>query len=135
LGIVIGDLNGDARLDMAETNSLNANVIVLLNTSALLAVPPQSSPSRLRLSMSPNPTAGEIAIAFVLPQAATVTLRVCDVAGRSVRTLMAARLPAGDHVARWDGRTSAGNAAPDGIYFLDLSAGEYRSMGRMVVLR
>ena len=49
-------------------------------------------------------------------------LRVFDVAGRLVRTLVAGDRPAGEGTAAWDGRDEAGREAPDGVYFCRLES-------------
>jgi flagellar hook assembly protein FlgD len=45
---------------------------------------------------------------------------VVDAAGRIVRIVRAARLEAGEHVLRWDGRNARGAPTPPGVYFLEL---------------
>jgi hypothetical protein len=69
----------------------------------------------------PNPTAERTLMRFSLPRAASVTLRVYDVAGRQVSDLVDARLPAGVHTATWDLRDRAGRSVGGGVYFVRLS--------------
>ncbi len=76
----------------------------------------------------PNPFRSETAIRFALPSASRVTLRVFNVSGQLVQTLMDATLPAGEHSAMFTGRS-----LPSGAYFLSLQVGELR-MNRTVVL-
>ncbi len=45
------------------------------------------------------------------------TLRLLDVHGREVRTLVDSELAAGSHEAIWDGRDGNGRAVPAGAYF------------------
>ena len=47
-----------------------------------------------------------------------------DVAGRLVRTLVDGYLPAGDHVAAWDGTNDDGTTVPDGNYQIEVLAGD-----------
>jgi flagellar hook capping protein FlgD/VCBS repeat protein len=134
--VAIGDLNGDGKPDLAVSDGNADFVTVLLNTSALLFAPPAGPSAALRLAPpSPNPGTGDIAIEFALPRDARVSLRICDVAGRVVRTLLEGTLPAGAHDLRWDGRSVSGNSAPGGIYFLDLRAAGERLPRRFVVIR
>ncbi|MDX1530742.1 MAG: T9SS type A sorting domain-containing protein [Rhodothermales bacterium] len=49
----------------------------------------------------PNPTAAAATIGFELPAPAAVTVRVFDVLGREVATVLEAELPAGEHAAPW----------------------------------
>ncbi len=81
----------------------------------------------------PNPFRDGTEVRFSLAQPGRARLVVYDVAGRRVAPLLDADLPAGDHVAEWDGRTSAGRAA-SGIYFVRFTAGTHRETGRIVHL-
>ncbi|MCA9754003.1 MAG: T9SS type A sorting domain-containing protein, partial [Gemmatimonadetes bacterium] len=71
---------------------------------------------------APNPFSGSTAIRFALPEKAPVSLRVYDVSGRLVRTLVNAPLDAGRHAVTWDGRDDRGRTAASGVYFYRLSS-------------
>jgi hypothetical protein len=68
----------------------------------------------------PNPFNPTTTIPFTLASAGRVTLRIYDVRGALVATLIDERRDAGAHVARWDGHTNAGAIAPTGVYFARL---------------
>ncbi|HEY2924997.1 MAG TPA: FlgD immunoglobulin-like domain containing protein [Candidatus Eisenbacteria bacterium] len=87
------------------------------------------------LGARPNPSAGQTEIGFVLPADARVTLRVYDVAGRLVRTLIDGPMPAGVHRARWDGTDDRGRAARSGIYFTTTKVGAKILSERIMLLR
>jgi len=90
----------------------------------------------MRLGQSrPNPADGELSIGFTLPRAGVARLRVLDVAGRLVATLVNGSLPAGPHTARWDGTTVAGAAAAPGVYLYELRSGGERITRRLVLTR
>lgn len=75
------------------------------------------------------PARGAVALRFGLAAAGRASLAVYDPAGRRVRTLVDASLPAGEHAAAWDGRDESGRAAPAGFYFARLeSAGASRTL-------
>ena len=76
----------------------------------------------------PNPFHAETAIRFTLPTSARVSLRVYDVAGKLVRTLVDAQLPPGDHSA-----LLAAGGLRSGVYFAVLRIGAVQ-MSRSVVL-
>jgi flagellar hook assembly protein FlgD len=52
-----------------------------------------------------------------------VNLRIHDVGGRLVRTLVEGELAAGEHAAFWDGQTHRGQPAGSGVYIVTLRAG------------
>ncbi len=88
------------------------------------------------LESSPNPFGPAASIRFVLPEATPVTLRIFDVAGRSVRVLADAELRhAGPHLFRWDGTDASGREMGSGIYWCRLRAGRQAVTKRLVLLQ
>jgi hypothetical protein len=85
----------------------------------------------------PNPfvpiSNNTIAIRYRLAEAAAVTLRIYDVLGREIQTLVERREPAGERLAMWNGIDSRGNKVPNGIYFYRLQVGK-RSEVKKIVL-
>jgi hypothetical protein len=71
----------------------------------------------------PNPSADVTRIEWTMPQAAHARVRVFDVAGRRVNTLVDRSLDAGEHEAMWDGRDQRGAAVAPGVYFVRIEAG------------
>lgn len=84
---------------------------------------------------APNPFEATTEIPFSLDQAGPVTLRVYDVLGRRVATLVDGELAAGAHSAAWSGTTEAGQPAASGTYVYRLEAGGQTLTGRMTVVR
>ena len=78
----------------------------------------------------PNPFRSETAVRFTLPASERVTLRVFNVTGQWVRTLIEAHLPAGGHSALFAGRD-----LPAGLYFLDLRVGRAQMTRSVILLR
>ena len=68
----------------------------------------------------PNPMHGESSIAFALPRSGHTRLRVFDVRGRLVRTLINEDATAGDGMVVWQGRDDRGHQLADGVYFCRL---------------
>ncbi|MBK9303521.1 MAG: T9SS type A sorting domain-containing protein [bacterium] len=83
----------------------------------------------------PNPARGGATMAFGLPRAGTATLRVFDLAGRLVRTLVAGDRPAGPGAAAWDGRDEGGRDAPAGVYFCRLESAAGSVTRKLVLVR
>jgi hypothetical protein len=78
----------------------------------------------------PNPFNPSTAIEFSLPQSAHVTLKVYDILGRQVATLVAEDYPAGTFTAVWDA-----DAMASGVYFYQLTAGSYVETKKMMLIR
>ncbi|TMQ65330.1 MAG: T9SS type A sorting domain-containing protein [Candidatus Eisenbacteria bacterium] len=98
-------------------------------------VEPLAPPRTAFGSAWPNPFGRATTIDFALAAAAPVRLRVYDNAGRLVRTLIEATLPAGRHAAIWDGTSSDGRTLGSGIYFAALESGGRRAVRKIVITR
>jgi hypothetical protein len=83
----------------------------------------------------PNPFNPRTVIAFELPSAGPVTLRIFDANGRLVRTLVNAQLPPDLHTVEWDGRDDSGESVGSGIYMYQLEFGSKRLSRKMVLLK
>lgn len=83
----------------------------------------------------PNPFVGESEITFALPSAARAELRIYDVRGRLVRTLVNEPRAAGVYHERWDGRSDDGRAVASGVYLLRFRAAGAEQTQRLLRLR
>ncbi|MGI0014042.1 MAG: FlgD immunoglobulin-like domain containing protein, partial [Nitrososphaera sp.] len=99
------------------------------------AAPPQG----FRLEQNfPNPFNPETTIPFTVPAAwkAPITLRIYDLHGRLVKTLLEGKImPSGVHHAVWDGKDSSGEPATSGLYFYQLTSGKLVATRKMVLAR
>ena len=64
----------------------------------------------------PNPFNPETTIQFDMPTSGLVKISIYDISGRLVKMLMYESRAAGSYSVKWDGRDSAGNSAPSGMY-------------------
>lgn len=83
----------------------------------------------------PNPFVGESEVTFALPAAEKVTLRVYDVRGRLVRTLVNESRAAGVYHETWNGRDDAGRDLASGVYLLQFRAGAVSQTERVLRLK
>jgi hypothetical protein len=83
----------------------------------------------------PNPFNLETQIEFQLSESGQVVLRVFDISGREVRTLVDEELPNGDHTIRWNGMDNLGNHVPSGIYLFRIMAGLFSKAIKMSLLK
>ena len=99
-------------------------------------VTPRMDSHSLELSPGwPNPFQSAIALNYRLPAPGRVDLAVVDIQGRVVRYLLQARMPAGGHTIRWDGRDATGREAPNGLYLFRLQAAGRTLTQRGVLIR
>jgi hypothetical protein len=74
-------------------------------------------------------------IEFNLPQQTPVTLKVYNILGQVVNTVVDEVLPAGNHAVKWDGTNDAGKEVASGVYFYRIKAGDFESTQKMTLLR
>jgi photosystem II stability/assembly factor-like uncharacterized protein len=78
----------------------------------------------------PNPFNPSTKINFELPKSTFVLLRVFDLLGREIATLMNKEFSAGHHEVSFDGSN-----LPSGIYVYRIQAGEYTSVKKMILMK
>jgi len=83
----------------------------------------------------PNPFNPTTTIAYEIPAAQVVVLRIHDVAGRLVRTLVSRTELPGPHEVTWDGRDDAGTRVGSGTYYCELSSGGRSDAKPLVLLK
>jgi len=83
----------------------------------------------------PNPFNPTTTISFTLPEKVRVTLSICDVQGRLVRTLVDEVVGDGYQERIWDGKDARGNPVSSGVYFYRLTAGDKTLTKKMVLAR
>lgn len=81
------------------------------------------------LSNYPNPFNPTTTLKFILPAASDVTLRVYDILGREVATLVNDRLEAGEHKVSFDASRLA-----SGVYLYQLQAGNFAETRKLTVI-
>lgn len=101
------------------------------STTAVDAHELAAIPAHLELGVNyPNPFNPTTTISFSLPSKLFVLLKIFDLIGREVTTIVSGELSAGTHTREW-------NAAnmPSGIYFYRLQAGTFSETKKLVLLR
>ena len=88
----------------------------------------------------PNPFNPETWIPYHLAEPADVTVHIYAIGGTLVRTLALGHQAAGVYQSRaraayWDGKNAVGESVASGVYFYTLSAGDFQSTRRMVILK
>lgn len=83
----------------------------------------------------PNPFNPETRIRYQLPTTSNVVVRIHDVLGREVKTIVNREQQSGYYEATWDGKDEIGNAVSSGVYFCRIVAGGFVDVKSMVVVR
>ena len=92
------------------------------------------------LTNYPNPFNPETWIPYRLAEDAFVTLTIYDLSGQAIRTLDVGHRNAAVYESRskavyWDGRNGFGEQVASGVYFYTLTAGDYSTTRKMVILK
>lgn len=92
---------------------------------------------RLELRARGNPAAGTGAqvLAFAVPRQSRVSVRVYDVKGALVTTLLDRVLQPGNAEVTWRGDDANGGAVSAGLYWAEVEAGEQRAVVKLSRLR
>ena len=88
----------------------------------------------------PNPFNPSTTIKFQLPdknglQPIRTVLKVYDILGRLVRTVVDEELTPGFYTRQWDGLNDSGTRISSGVYFYTITAGEFRATKKMLLLK
>ncbi len=86
---------------------------------------------------APNPFNPATTISYSVQQGATVevSLKVYDIRGRLVTTLVNEIKDAGTYTVFWEGTSDSGQKIASGVYFYRLQAGEFTQTRKMVLLK
>lgn len=122
--------NGVSYTYTLESVDVNGNVEVLAATNATPDAP-NSVVAKFALEQNfPNPFNPETNINFELAQASNVTLRVFNLVGQEVATLVSGPQAAGRHTVSFDGANLT-----SGMYIYRLEAGEFSATRKMVLMK
>jgi hypothetical protein len=83
----------------------------------------------------PNPFNPTTTIRFTNPVPSNVALRIFNMMGQEINTLVSGYQPAGVYTVTWDGRTRQGVETGAGVYFCRLESGAFCQTIRMVYLK
>ena len=84
---------------------------------------------------SPNPFGSTMAVRYALPRRERVRLAIHDVMGREIVVLRDRLQEPGWFTASWNGRNTAGYEVGSGLYFMQMTAGDFAATRKIVRLR
>jgi len=96
----------------------------------------QVIPTAFELSQNyPNPFNPTTRIAYSLPQNSYVSIKVYDMLGREVRTLVNSEMLEGNHSVDWNGENNSGFKVSSGTYIYRITAGSFVAVKKMVLIK
>jgi hypothetical protein len=83
----------------------------------------------------PNPFNPNTTIDYAVKEQAQVSLKIYNLLGQEVRTLVSEQKLRGVYKAEWDGRDDAGRLVPSGMYLYKMNAGSFSETRKMMYLK
>jgi hypothetical protein len=132
---VPANTNPQFDIENVQVNDIN---LAPSHVALMLADGSESNTNTLEQN-SPNPfvtsVSSQTTIGFNLASPESVTLRIIDVLGHEVRTLISNEgRTAGYNSIQWDGRDGGGNLVSTGMYFYQLTTPDFTQSAKMQVV-
>ncbi|MBD3217041.1 MAG: T9SS type A sorting domain-containing protein, partial [candidate division Zixibacteria bacterium] len=83
----------------------------------------------------PNPFNPETEIAYSLPEETHVNIKVYNIAGQVVSTLVDKVMPAGKHKVNWNGTNQSGARVASGVYFYRMETSSFQKTQKMILVK
>ncbi|MFC1800034.1 FlgD immunoglobulin-like domain containing protein, partial [Candidatus Eisenbacteria bacterium] len=128
-----GDSGSSVQITSADARDVENNVLILEFDGGAQVEPGMPAMFALR-GNSPNPFTGSTEIHFDVPREASMSLRIYNIQGQLVRTLVDGSVSAGRYSETWDGLDGAGQSLPSGVYFVRMSADDYEHKAKILKL-
>lgn len=114
--------------------------ILHTNSGGTVSTPPQQDRENLSRMFQldqnfPNPFNPNTVIGYTLSADGLITLKIYDILGRRVRTLLEERQYAGRYTVSWDGHDEAGQPVGSGLYIYRLQIGSASLSRKMLLIQ
>ncbi len=126
--------SGNGGVNSAMINFIIDNTGPSVPTSVDTAPPADTRTFQLQQNY-PNPFNPSTTINYTVGHSGQVMLKIYDLLGRQVRSLVHENKPAGAYSVLWNGRDDTGRRAASGSYFYEIRVGEFISTKRMLLLQ
>jgi hypothetical protein len=132
---VKGEFEDIGRFEIADgilvDGSQHLNPVVALGALEL-----STTPKEFALNQNfPNPFNPETNIKYALAEGSQVELRIYNMVGQVIRTLVSERQAAGRYTIRWDGKDDRGLSVSSGIYFYRLTSEKFSDVKKLMLLK
>jgi flagellar hook capping protein FlgD len=109
-------------------------------SSSSVSVTDVTAPRQLSLAQNyPNPVSlggsSVTNISYAVPYTSQVTLKIFNLLGKEVKTLVHEQRSQGMYTTLWDGRDKHGSMVPPGVYVYKISNGKLNQTRRMLITR
>lgn len=142
-GATMYDVSGDGKEDIViHLDDIITNVGMRLFTFIYKAdfsvdvTEPDPLPEKFNLYPNyPNPFNPATKIRFEIPEYSFVSIKVFNVLGKEITTVLEKELAPGSHTIDWEAQDSNGQLLPSGVYLIRLTASKYTHSVKAVLLK
>jgi hypothetical protein len=126
------DGNGNQIWEGSPTDDYSATVIILSTTNKVDNI--KEIPGYKLLQNYPNPFNPSTKIQYSIPEEGYVTLKVFDMLGREVKTLVSENKKSGNYEVNFDASSSSGSLT-SGVYFYKLQVNNFIESKKMYLVK
>jgi len=121
----------------AGNTSSNYSEVAKFTTNAkVTAVEENQIPTEFALEQNyPNPFNPSTVIKYSLPKNSFVTVKIYDMLGREIKTLVSKENAAGNYSVEWNGDDNFGNKVSTGAYIYRITAGDFVAVKKMLLIK
>ncbi len=135
----VWDMDNNGTLECLVTKyeyPMFANFSYEIYSTGLVSSEDVSAPEKFELKQNfPNPFNPSTEINFTLESNQPVTLKIYDIKGELIRTLINETMSAGSHSVKWDGTNDKGFRQATGVYFYELRSEAKFNVKKMLLLK
>ena len=130
------DIDNDGKYELIVDTGAGFEIWGDGTTIGISGGSPTYTPQAYKLSQNfPNPFNPSTKIEYAVQQAGHVTIRVFNLRGELVKTLVDQDRPSGEYSAVWDGKNDNGSSVASGQYFYQLSVGDFVTSKKLLLLK
>ncbi len=119
-----------------DVQQFDKTIIVTISTPTSVTPAHGDLPIEFSLKQNyPNPFNASTLIRFDLPSNANAVLKIYNIRGQEIKTLVNGEQMAGRQSVRWDGKNAAGQPVSSGVYIYRIEAGRFSQTQKLILLQ
>jgi hypothetical protein len=138
MGAIMADLLDDSEMEILISMG-NPNKVmtrIYKPASATSVYDNNKLPETIKLYQNyPNPFNPSTNIKFDLIKADYVSIKVYNILGKEVKSLLNRKVSVGEHKVQWNGKDNNNRELPSGIYLIKITAGSYQKTIKAILLK